>query len=1428
MKRVLHHINRFSWRSLQVRITLISLGVFLISTWSVYGYVSRQLHQDMEQMLGEQQLSTVTLHANEINRALSERITTLEKVTQLFAPAMHGKPGQLQSLLEQRPALPSMFSGGFFITDTTGTAIASFPAAANRLGQNYLDRDHVASALHQGVSRVSKPVGSKTLAAPVVALGVPIRDAQGKILGALVGVIDLAKPNFLDQIMSARYGKSGGYTLISKPWRMVVSATDKQRILQELPPPGANPSLDAFMNGLNGSALVVDTSGQDVLASVQDIPVADWALVASLPTTEAFAPTHLMLNSFWLATLIAMLLAASLTWWLLQYLLRPVHVAFRALKLQTESDLPLQPLPHTSQDEIGQLIGGFNQLFSVIRSHELELTRSKLDIQKAVDSLNEAQKLSQLGNWTLDLVLNKLEWSDEVFRIFEIDPQVCQASHEAFLQAIHPEDRDLVNRVYNESLKSHLSYDLEHRLLMPDGRIKWVHEHGSSVFDASGRTLFSVGVVQDITKRKLSEIAQSELHELLLSIIDLIPMRVFWKDANLHYLGCNKAFAHDAGKHHPAELIGQADYAMGWAAQADLYRADDRQVMESGVAKLFYDESQTTPDGKTIWLRTSKIPLKSQDGQVFGILGVYEDISDRKNAEMQLRKLSLVAEQSPESILITNLAGEIEYVNAAFMRNTGFSKEEVLGKNPRLLSSGKTARSTHEAMWQALSNGLSWSGELINRRKDGQLYVDRAVITPLRDPTGAVTHYVAVQEDGTEKKAIADELERHRHHLEELVVQRTDELNRARIQADESNRAKSEFLANMSHEIRTPMNGVVGMVDVLRQSNLNEKQKRMLDAISHSSLTLLRILNDILDFSKIEAGKLDVEQVPTALREVAQEVVMLMLDVPTSQSVELTLFVDPALPHWVVSDPTRLRQILLNLLGNAIKFVGHRAAKVALYVQPAYGSDGRACVQLSIIDNGIGMSAQTIEKLFLPFSQAEASTVRRYGGTGLGLSITQRLVNMLQGQINVQSAVGIGSEFTVELPLVSAIAPVQATAVESADLSGVHVLAVSAELSTTTLLQVYLQSVGASVSVLADGPCLLAQLASVPADTVLLLDTTTCQAQDNAVLLGRPLVRLVARDQHRTPAQAFEVLTHPVLYADLLHTVAIASGRSQQFAVVETSVQHLEQAPPPTVVEAQRAGRLVLMAEDNETNRDVVYQQLQLLGYAAEVAVDGEEALQMWQSGRYAMLLTDCHMPKMDGFELTAAIRQAEPVGQHKPIIAITANAMQGEAERCRAGGMDDYLSKPLRMHELGVTLAKWLPLPQAPAAAPIDASAPSWQKDPLVVWQSDMLNSVVGDDPRLHKHLLEKFLQNAHKQIDTLVRSMALNDLQTLTQTAHTLKSAARTVGAFALGELCQSLESAGRANHRDDCGSLMLRLPAAFELVADQIQAHLVALSQ
>ncbi len=709
-------ISPWSWRSLQTRITVLTLSAFLVSIWSLSLFAARTLHQDILQLQSDQQMATVTLHAGDIHRTLTERLASLESITPLLTLNLLQSPADLQAFLVDRLTLPVLFNGGFFVTDASGTAIASLPLSAHRVGVNYMERDHVASALRQGISTISKPVIGKQLLSPVVSMAVPIRDILGRRIGCVVGVIDLGRPNFLDQMLSAHYGKTGAYLLVANPWRIAVSATDKRHTLKDLPGVGVHQALDRFVGGFEGTVLMQDLQGVDVLASSVRIPVANWSMVAMLPVEEAFRPVNHLIQLIGLATFIASLLTGTLTWWLLRRQLRPVHEAFRSLVLQGASLQPLQPLPKTSDDEVGQLISGFNDLIQSLAQRETDYKRSEQNARTLATRLDEAQKMSQLGNWTLDIETGALDWSSEIYRMFELTPEQFAATYEAFLDAIHPDDRQMVNEAYIASLSSRTPYQVEHRLLMTDGRIKWVQERCRSEFDAVGQALRSIGTVLDITDSKLAETALKEAHYLLMTVIDAIPMRIFWKGLHLNFLGCNTEFAREAGKQSPSELIGRDDFQMGWADQAYLYREDDRKVINTGVPRLFYDEPETRPDGQTTWLRKSKIPLRDPTGQVVGVLGIIEDITQRKLAEEQLRKLSQIAEQSPESVVVTNLAATIEYVNETFVRNTGYTREEAIGQNPRILQSDQTLQATYDTMWETLVQGKTWSGELVNRR----------------------------------------------------------------------------------------------------------------------------------------------------------------------------------------------------------------------------------------------------------------------------------------------------------------------------------------------------------------------------------------------------------------------------------------------------------------------------------------------------------------------------------------------------------------------------------------------------------------------------------------------------------------------------------------------------------------------------------------
>ncbi len=630
--------------------------------------------------------------------------------------------------------------------------------------------------------------------------------------------------------------------------------------------------------------------------------------------------------------------------------------------------------------------------------------------------------------------------------------------------------------------------------------------------------------------------------------------------------------------------------------------------------------------------------------------------------------------------------------------------------------------------------------------------------------------------------------------------ERDDELRAAKDTAEEATKAKSSFLAMMSHEIRTPMNGVMSMAEMLEQTKLSSDQRSMSQVIRGSARALLTIINDILDFSKIEAGKLDIESVEFSLLDVVEGAGELIAGRSDEKGLALTVDLDPRIPDGLIGDPTRLRQILLNLMGNAVKFT--EAGGVTLKVERLNSIEGAERLRFEIVDTGIGLTAEQCGRLFQAFAQAfaqaDTSTSRKYGGTGLGLSICKRLVDMMGGRIGVDSTPGEGSTFWLELPF-----PVVSPMAEQPDpaIDDARVTVLGFEGPQRRALERLLAAAGIA-PVFAGFDDELAE-----SDLVLLAATSD---REGALAIGRALaaqgrkVALAApRGMASTLAEAdraglFSTMTLPLRRRRLWLTVAAALGRADlDEAGAETGSEETGFAPPP-VETARAAGVLILVAEDNATNRIVVSRLLAQRGYAHEMAEDGREALARYEaSPGYGLLLTDFHMPEMDGFELTAAIRGQETDGRARlPIVALTADALPGTEQRCLDAGMDGYLTKPIDSGRLTATLAKFLPAAKALRRRADDDSKPEEPATPAVpaidpqILDLARIAETFGAVDADARAFLGNFAGEAKRMVTDAMAALDAGDAKKARHHVHALKGAARSTGATRLGQLASDIQ--------------------------------------
>lgn len=660
--------------------------------------------------------------------------------------------------------------------------------------------------------------------------------------------------------------------------------------------------------------------------------------------------------------------------------------------------------------------------------------------------LRESQHLAKIGNWRWHIADDTHFWSQEIYRIYGRDPALPPAIYPEVKKYFSQEGWRAISQAVERCLQDGQPYECDAEVIHEHEGSVWIIARGAALRNSEGTIVELYGTVQDITERKLAE--QQLLHNQQLALDtqrrarlaalnlmdDAISARIKAESTSAALRESEqRLLMAQEGAHagiweweipsgriffsaECARLYGRSVEQLGhfddW--QACLHPDDQPRIaallaqLPQPPRPLDLEFRILLPDGSVRWISSKGSVYRDAQQQPLRLLGIHLDITERKQAEQQLRQLSLALEQSPDGVFITDIDSRIEYVNAAFLAASGYQKGEVIGQTPSLLRSGLTPQATYVALWDAIKHGQRWHGEFINRRKDGSHYQVLATVSPIRQENGEISHFVTVQADITEKKQLGEELDQYRYHLEEMVNERTLQLAQAHQRAESANRAKSAFLANMSHEIRTPMNAILGLTYLLKRDTPDGTQHERLEKIDNAAQHLLSIINDILDLSKIDAGKLALELDDFSLTAMLDNVSALMSEQARAKG--LTIIVDIGdTPAWVHGDITRLRQALLNYAANAIKFTEQGSITLRVRVQQPLPSG--YLLRFEVEDTGIGISKEQRKKLFQAFEQADVSTTRKYGGTGLGLAITSRLAALMGGEVGVSSTPGKGSLF---------------------------------------------------------------------------------------------------------------------------------------------------------------------------------------------------------------------------------------------------------------------------------------------------------------------------------------------------------------------------------------------------------------------------------
>ncbi len=891
-------------------------------------------------------------------------------------------------------------------------------------------------------------------------------------------------------------------------------------------------------------------------------------------------------------------------------------------------------------------------------------------------------------------------------------------------------------------------------------------------------------------KAKNSELLQEKL--LLRTIINSIPVRVFWKNREGVFLGANKAFLGDASLNKENEIIGKNDFDMVWAKEAEFYRKDDNEVMEQDKPKLHIIEEQSQENGKKVIVDTSKVPLKNIRNEIIGMIGVYQDVTEHmqlskdleelnknleKKVEESTKEISLIKDQyekfinniGKEFIIYAYIPGTkiVTYVSHAVEKIFELKQDELINR-----SWGKSINWTKKGLERNVKSYVDICAGIIEAdyfeteftAPSGELKTCNVYSYPIKSSTGEILEIQGIIEDITPQKKA--ELE--------LIEQKE--------KAEKATEIKSEFLANMSHEIRTPMNGIIGMAHLVLKTDLDLKQRNYINKIHSSANILLGIINDILDISKIEAGKMEIEKEKFDLFKVIKDVISLIKLKAEDKKLDVAIEYDPNLSSEFFGDALRINQILINLLSNAVKFTDH--GEVGLRVKKA----GEDRVRFEVTDTGIGLTEDQTHKLFRSFSQADSSTSKKYGGTGLGLSISKKLVELMNGKIWVESRLGEGSVFKFEIELLENKDKIAKYSV----FNDKKVLIVDDSRTWLDILSQLMSSFGVDIDTVLSGKEAIEVLEKYPHEYDLVLvdwnmpelkGIETCRILEEK--LDIDLNKIILISANTLDDIKLEIGNHqvnhyihkpvnPQIFYNMIEE--IFTGREGK---EETSVLKRGSSLEKEIKTLK--GSNILLVEDNEINQEIIIDLLESSGINIDTANDGFEAVKKFEHNSYELILMDIQMPVLDGYEATKEIRKTD---KEIPIIALTANAMKEDSEKTKQAGMNRHLNKPIEVEQLFLTLLEFIP--KKTEIIENSSVEKREQGDELPEFESFdkeyALKLVMGK-----KSAFMQILKGIKQFKDMKFSSLEDEEFQ---RTMHTVKGLSASLGAFRLKELSKEIE--------------------------------------